>query len=461
MKENIKNENKNAQRNRVFIGTVLILLIIMGCIIKYAYDKEKSNQNYKENTYNQAFSELVYYVQNIENLLAKATISSSNKNGIETLTEIYRDSDLAVAYLSQVPLSTKELTKTAKFLNQLSEYSYSLSKKAINHEELSQEDLDNIEMLHDYSIDLKNSLSQMSDDISNKIISWKDITKTSVDGDYIQEVDNISLSTLVDIDKNFSEYSGLIYDGAFSEHIEKREKKGLTGSDISKEEAEKKVKQVFEKSKIKKIDFLEEVKDADIPVYKFSVEMYDTNVKASISITKKGGKVLLMSYPKEITQTNIEKEDADRIGKEFLAKIGFDNMKETYYQLDANTITVNYAYSQNNVVVYPDLIKVKMSLYDGEILGIESKGYLNCHNKRDNIKAKVSKAEAKKKLNKKLNIKSEGLAIIPTEWKTEVLCYEFKGKVNETEFLVYINAETGEEEEILVIIETEGGILTM
>ena len=100
----------------------------------------------------------MYYVQNIENLLAKATISSSNKNGIETLTEIYRDSDLAVAYLSQVPLSTKELTKTAKFLNQLSEYSYSLSKKAINHTELTQEDLDNIKMLHEYSIDLKNSL---------------------------------------------------------------------------------------------------------------------------------------------------------------------------------------------------------------------------------------------------------------------------------------------------------------
>lgn len=461
MKENIKNENKNTQRNRIFIGTVLILLIIMGCIVKYAYDKERSNQNYKENTYNQAFSELVYYVQNIENLLAKATISSSNKNGIETLTEIYRDSDLAVAYLSQVPLSTRELTKTAKFLNQLSEYSYSLSKKAINHQELSQEDLDNIEMLHDYSIDLKNSLSQMEDDISNRVISWKDITKTSVDGDYIQEVDNISLSTLVDIDKNFSEYSGLIYDGAFSEHIEKRNKKGLSGDDISKEEAEKKVRQVFEKSKIKKINFLEEVKDADIPVYKFSVDMYDTDVKASISITKKGGKVLLMSYPKDIEKTNIEKEDADRIGKEFLAKIGFDNMKETYYQLDANTITVNYAYSQNNVVIYPDLIKVKMSLYDGEILGIESKGYLNCHNKRNNIKAKVSKEDAKKKLNKKLDIKSEGLAIIPTEWKTEVLCYEFKGKVNETEFLVYINAETGEEEEILVIIETEGGILTM
>ena len=102
-----------------------------------------------------------------------------------------------------------------------------------------------------------------------------------------------------------------------------------------------------------------------------------------------------------------------------------------------------------------------MSLLDGEILGIETTGYINCHTERNIAKAKITIEEAKEKLNKKLNIESEGMAIIPTEWKTETLCYEFKGKVNETEFLVYINAETGEEEQILVIIETEGGILTM
>ena len=38
---------------------------------------------------------------------------------------------------------------------------------------------------------------------------------------------------------------------------------------------------------------------------------------------------------------------------------------------------------------------------------------------------------------------SEGLAVIPTEWESEVLCYEFKGKIENQEFLVYINAENG------------------
>ena len=74
---------------------------------------------------------------------------------------------------------------------------------------------------------------------------------------------------------------------------------------------------------------------------------------------------------------------------------------------------------------------------------------------------KITKEEAKKNLNNDLQIESEGMAVIPTEWKTEILCYEFKGKVDDREFLVYINAENGREEDILIITNTPNGTLTM
>ena len=41
-----------------------------------------------------------------------------------------------------------------------------------------------------------------------------------------------------------------------------------------------------------------------------------------------------------------------------------------------------------------------------------------------------------------------------------MLCWEFKGKVDDTDFLVYINCETGKEEDILVIVNTPNGTLT-
>ena len=111
--------------------------------------------------------------------------------------------------------------------------------------------------------------------------------------------------------------------------------------------------------------------------------------------------------------------------------------------------------------MYPDLIKIKVALDNGEILGIETTGYLSNHEERNLKTAKITKEEAKKKLNKNLNIMSEKMAVIPTEYKTEIFCYEFKGKIDDREFIVYINAETGEEEDILVIYNTPNGVLTM
>ena len=170
---------------------------------------------------------------------------------------------------------------------------------------------------------------------------------------------------------------------------------------------------------------------------------------------------LLMNYNRDIAAEVISNEDANKIGMDYLSSHGFENMKETYFLKQDGVLTINYAATQDDVVLYPDLVKLKVALDNGEILGLETSGYLNSHTKRDIATPKISIEDAKKTLNKDLQIESEGLAMIPTEWNTEVLCYEFKGKVDDNEFLVYINAENGREENILVIIDTPNGTLTM
>ncbi len=69
--------------------------------------------------------------------------------------------------------------------------------------------------------------------------------------------------------------------------------------------------------------------------------------------------------------------------------------------------------------------------------------------------------EAESKIHKEIKVESKNLAIIPTEDKRELLVYEFKGTINEKKCIIYINALTGEEENILMIIETPNGTLTM
>ena len=154
-------------------------------------------------------------------------------------------------------------------------------------------------------------------------------------------------------------------------------------------------------------------------------------------------------------------EQAKKAGRDFLNSKGIKDMEDTYYLTEDNTATINYAYKQNNVTVYPDLIKLKIALDTGEVVGMEAKAYLASHTTRTIPNPSVTAADARKKINPRMNVISSGLAIIPTDFKTEIFCYEFKGKLNNNEFLVYINAKTGEEENILMIVNTPNGTLTM
>ncbi len=438
------------------ICVLLLVVVALGIIL---YTKQREYRQASENSYNMAFYELVDYVQNVETYLAKSLISSTSEHGAETLTNLWREANLAQSYLARLPIESQELENTEKFLNQVSDYSYSLSRKNIYNENLTDEDLKNLKELHSYSVELENTLNQLSDDLNTGRFSWGELTKKGTVA-FAQQVDNISKESFSNLEENFHEYSGLIYDGAFSEHLTNNEKKGLTGDDIEEEQAKQIAEDFVGRDKIKQTSNLGFSENATIPVYDFVITSRNDET-INLSVSKKGGHIVSMNSNRTVNSEVISQEEADRKGKEFLENKGFPNMQETYYLKQEGIVTINYAATQDNVVMYPDLIKVKVALDNGEVLGIETTGYLNNHTQRDVSKVKVTQEDAKKSLNKDLQIESEGLAVIPTEWQTEILCYEFKGKVEDREFLVYINAENGREEDILIITNTPNGTLTM
>ena len=97
----------------------------------------------------------------------------------------------------------------------------------------------------------------------------------------------------------------------------------------------------------------------------------------------------------------------------------------------------------------------------GEVLGMEAQSYFSSHIERNFGKSKISMKQARDSINKNIEILSAGKAVIPTDFKTEILTYEFKGRVEDKEFLIYINVENGHEEEIFMIIDSPNGVLTI
>lgn len=449
---------KENNQTRIFIISIIMLTVLCAVTGYYAFSlKEKYNIN-TSNNYTEAFSNLVNYVNNVENYLAKAMIAKDNAHAAETLTQIWRDSGLAMVYLTRIPLQSEGLSQTEKFLNQVSDYSYSLSRKNIEGKGLVEDDFNNLKELHGYCVNLESTLNQLSEELYNGTINWNSLNnETNIN--LAQAVDNMDVFT--NIDDNFNEYQGLIYDGAYSDHINKQEKVGLIGEEIDEKEAKEKIKEFIGKENVENITSNGFLENAEISAYDFNIKMKDRKETYSVMISKKGGHIIESSLDREVVEEKISQTEANEIGKAYLADKGFESMKETYFIKQGNIVTINYAYNDNGVIVYPDLIKVRVALDNGEILGIETTGYLNSHYNREYIKPQIDIQEAKSKLNENLEIKSENMAIIPTEWKTEILCYEFKGSVEGKDFLVYINCQTGKEEDILVILDTPGGTLTI
>ncbi|HQJ37882.1 MAG TPA: germination protein YpeB, partial [Bacillota bacterium] len=264
------------------------------------------------------------------------------------------------------------------------------------------------------------------------------------------------------IEDKFSEYPSLIYDGPFSDNVIEGKPKGLDGEDVSLEKAKEKAKKFVGEDKAGRII---ETSSGKGKIHTYGLEVSPKDKEKgnpiNIDITKKGGYVLWMLNPRDIPEKKLTDQQASDKAKKFLKEQGFGDLTETYFLKNDNTTTITFiGVTKDGVLIYPDLLKVKVALDNGEIVGFDAYQYLMSHRKRDIPKPKLTEEEARKKVSPRIKVERVKLAIIPMPGNKEQLCYEFKGKYNNFDYFVYINAEDGSEENILRIIKDENGTLT-
>ena len=359
-----KNRLQDRHMLSIIVTSFVIILALLGYIIKIRND----NKQEAENMYNHAFFELSSYIDNINNLLSKAQISKDPSHGAKTMSEIWRQSNLAQTNLAELPIEQDVIAQTSKFLSQTSDFSYSLAMQTIDQIPVSDEQLKNIKSLSDYAQKLQNSISSLSNELNSGRLYWNEIAKkgTATFKQISQEGEGNSFT---EISKNFQDYPGLIYDGPFSEHITDIKPVGITGEEIDSNKAIEIAKKFIDKN-VKETSVYESAQ-ATIPSFDVSLTLDNDDI-ISVSVSKIGGHVLYMLYNKQTEGSNIDIEQAKQKASDFLKKKEYTNMQSTYYMNENNIATINFAYTQDNITIYPDLIKVQVAMDTGDIVGFDA-----------------------------------------------------------------------------------------
>lgn len=434
-----------------FIITIAILVVVCSALTIGIITTSATLSQYAmriENMYQKSFSELVTNVNNIEVDLSKILVSSGLSTKEKLYEQVYTNCNYASANLSQLPINHESINKTTKFVNQMGGFSYYVNQKLKNDENLSQADIDSTQELYSLCVYIQQVLNDFVKNI-NYNFSLLDNTQSGRPSSFNTMFESMQSENI--------KYPTLIYDGPFSESSVNKQTKGLVGEEITKEQAQDKIKQIFKDYGITNLEYNGQTTGI-FETYNFSF-LAQSGKNYYAQITKKGGLLLsLTSNGVSKQQDKLSLTECKAKAENFAKNLGL-NLESVWATTLSNVAYINLTPVVGNVIIYPDMVKVKVSVQTGEILGWEASSYAHNHTERTDLVASISLENAKAKVGTELNIVTERLTLIPMEYNTEQLAYEFKCTFNNATYYVYINALTGDEIQILKVIATTNGKL--
>ena len=409
--------------------------------------------------YEYAFSELTTAVGELNTSLQKGLYATSPGLVSALCSQAFQQALSAQTALGALPYGNVELEQTAAFLAKTGDYALALSRTG--ETALTREQRDNLSALSERAGHLSAALTSLQSDLYAGSMALDDMSTVEERLSRAVEEggDVLAGSAYQDIEEGCSDLPTLIYDGPFSDHLVNATPKALEGAaEVNRDEARAAAAAFFGLSP--NLFTPQGESEGTIPAYAFSAVA--DGGELWVEVTRAGGRVLQVLNSRAVGEPALTREEAMARAGELLARLGLSNMEATYSMEQGGRLTVNYACVQDGVRCYPDLIKVTVALDNGAVVGYEAHNYLMNHTGRTLEIPAVSLEEARGRVSEDLAILSCRTALIPTAGKGEVLCHEFQCEdPSGGRCLIYVNAATGAEEQILLLLEDENGTLVL
>ena len=398
-----------------------------------------------ENVYQKNLYDLVESVNNNETKLSKILASNSSTYQKKLLAEIAQNSELAENSIASLPISQNSLADSVKFINQMGGYTQTLADQISQGKNLSSQDLSTLSKLQQSVNDMKAQINKFVKKVQQ---NYSILDQSfNLDGDFNNFTIEISKIKGEGVD-----YPVMIYDGPFADSTLDKTVKGLKGDTLTEQECQKEVEKCFKNCA--EISYSGEI-NSRFETYTYHVTNSDSQV-LFVQVSKVGGHVITVSGQGSTSgEKNITEEDAKNIALDFAKQNGVENPQIVWIESVNNHIYLNIAPTENDIILYPDLVKVKVDMASGTVIGYDATNYFINHIPRALKKTGHNANEFKSNLPKDMTVKNQRLVLAPLDYNREVICFEYECEKEGATYYFYLNAENGEEENVLKVIQTD------
>ncbi len=388
--------------------------------------------------------ELTELMEHVEGDLDRARVSNTSAQQSRILTDLLVQARLAELDLEKLPITAETDRNVTGFINRTAAECERMLAKLRKGEALSAKDRESLESLyaiqHSVREELNNLVSNMDDkDLMSYIKEGKGSMKDALDRIEKSTLDENSIA-------NGEQTAGA---GMRSTPPEgkKEEKKHIEAAT-----AEELCGRYFTGYNIGEFQCIGETVARGYEAY--NIQGYDDKGNQLFAeVSQADGALLRFDYYEDCAGNTFDVGNAEKIAEEFLEKLGYGDMEVARLRINGSTTDFTFVYEEDDVLFYPDEIRVKVCRTRGVVSGFDATKYLKNHKPRKEAEAKLTLAEAQGKLYEELGVESSRSVVIRVA-RGERLAYEFLCSHGEEKYFVFIDATTGEEISIVNVKST-------
>lgn len=189
-----------------------------------------------------------------------------------------------------------------------------------------------------------------------------------------------------------------------------------------------------------------------MPAWGVTIQLDD--LQLNLEITRRGGKVLLMSPETASFPMRKSVDECLAAALSFLHERGFAQMESPWYQVYDGLCVLTCVNVQNGVLIWPDRVTVQVRMDTAEVVGLEARQYWRNHIPRKLQSPLLTQEEARASLSAAPS--SARLCLLPYEG-LERLCWQFSIQREDDAYISYIDAMNGRELRLEKVMHLEYG----